>query len=182
MIEIQVDVQTKDALRALDKLAANMIVAERRTLDDLRAGIRADLAKVTATWAHKPQFVEYKTEAESGNLHSSRIRIGTNDPIFRYVDAGTRPHTIAPRAPGGRLAFRWGGPGSYAAKTFPGFIASVGGGASGPIVFRRSVRHPGTKPRRFTETILRKWQDKAQALMQRRVQQALAGMDMTKWN
>lgn len=177
MIEINVDVQTKDALRALDKLAANIIVAERQVLEDLRAGIRADLARVTQSWNHQPIFTEYKVAAEGGALHAARIRISTNDAIYRYVDEGTRPHIIAPRKPGGVLVFRTG----YTSKTLPRLITSRTGGATGPTVFARVVRHPGTKARKFTETIMQRWQNRAPLLMERRVRMALSGMDMRFW-
>jgi len=177
VIEIQVNVQTQDAIRALDKLAANMIVAERQTLEDLRAGIRGDLARVTQTWNHQPVFVEYKVGAAAGDLHPARIRISTQDAIYRYVDEGTRPHIIAPRKPGGVLVFR----GRYTAKTIPHLLVSRAGGASGATVFARVVHHPGTKARKFTETIMQRWQNRAPLLMERRVRMALSGMDMRFW-
>lgn len=176
MIAIQVEVQTQAALRALDKLAANMIVAERETLEDLRRGIRGDLAKVTQTWAHQPVFFEVKQHAAAGYLFASEIRITTNDHIFRWVDEGTRPHVIMPKRRGGVLVF--GAP--SVAKTMPGFIASRAG-SRGPLRFARRVRHPGTRPRRFTETITRKWQAQARTLMTRRVKMALSGMNMGSW-
>lgn len=177
MIEITAEVKTQDALRALDKLATGMILAERNTLEDLRAGIRADLARVTETWEHQPVFFELKTAAAGGNLHSGTIRITTNDRIYKFVDEGTRPHIIAPRKAGGVLVFRTG----YRAKTVPQYILSRAGGAFGPVRFARVVKHPGTKPRRFTQTITKRWQERAGPLMQRRVRMALSGMDMRVW-
>jgi hypothetical protein len=177
MISISVNVQTQDALRALDTFAGNMIAAERNTLEDLRQGIRSDLGKVTATWEHKPVFFEQKLHATGGTLFQNEIRITTNDAIFRFVDEGTRPHMIRPRSPGGVLAFQTG----YTRKTYPGYITSVQGGKHGPLRFARAVRHPGTKPRRFTETITRKWQATAGTLLERRVRMALSGMNMGTW-
>jgi hypothetical protein len=177
MISVTVNVQTQDALRALGKLAGNMIAAERNTLEEIRQGIRADLDKVTATWNHKPVFFELKTQAAGGALFGSEIRITTNDAIFRFVDQGTRPHMIRPRKPGGVLAFQAG----YARKTYPGYITSVKGGKFGPMRYARAVRHPGTKPRHFSETITKKWQAKAGTLMERRVKMALSGMNMGAW-
>lgn len=177
MITVTVDVQTKDALRALDKLAANMVNAERNTLEDIRQGIRADLARVTQTWQHQPVFFEQKQRAQAGNLSSGEIRITTNDRIYRFVDEGTRPHIIRPKKPGGVLVFR----GGYVAKTIPGYIVSRAGGATGDTVFARVVYHPGTKPRKFTQTIMQRWQQRAGPLMQRRVRMALSGMDMRVW-
>lgn len=177
MITVTVNVQTQDALRSLGQLAGNMIAAERNTLEDLRQGIRGDLAKVTATWEHKPIFFEQKQHASGGTLFPSEIRITTNDAIYRFVDEGTKPHMIRPRTPGGVLAFQRG----YVRKTYPGYITSVQGGKFGPLRYARAVRHPGTKPRKFTETIMRKWQEKATTLMERRVKMALSGMNMGTW-
>ena len=172
MIEVNVNVHTQDAFRAMQAQAAAAIAAERETLEDLRAGIRGDLDKVTATWEHKPTFFEQKTRAAAGNLFAGEIRITTNDRIFTFVDKGTRPHII-PVGEKGFLAFRAG----YARKTTPGYISSTPGGAFGPWVFtRKAIRHPGTKPRRFSETIMRKWQQKAGPLLERRIQMALHGM------
>lgn len=177
MITVTANVQTKDALRALDKLATNMILAERNTLEDLRQGIRADLARVTATWEHQPVFFEQKTQAAAGNLSSGEIRITTNDRIYKFVDEGTRPHIIRPRNPRGVLVFR----GGYKAKTVPRYITSTAGGATGALRFAKVVRHPGTKPRHFTATIMERWQRRAGPLMERRVRMALSGMDMRVW-
>ena len=65
---------------------------------------------------------------------------------------GTKKHDI-PKKPGGWLRFQWGGVGSYKPKTSP--IAKSGGSGktSGSIVYRKKVKHPGFKPRKFSETI-----------------------------
>jgi hypothetical protein len=57
------------------------------------------------------------------------VRVRSAEPLLAlWVDKGTRPHVIRARRPGGRLRFR---------------------GASGDIVFRREVRHPGTQGARM---------------------------------
>lgn len=97
------------------------------------------LERCTATWENQPTFTI--TEVKDGLI------IGTDDPIFGYVDEGTPPHTIAPKRRT-FLRFRSG----YTPKTSPGQIGSGSGGASGDVVFtRKPVNHPGTRARRFTE-------------------------------
>lgn len=126
-------------------------------------GMATDYGNVVKTWEHKPRIVG----GESGRSRSAtgaiiRVVVGPdpaddNSRIFGYVDRGTRPHIIKPRR-AKALAFIWGGPGSYKAKTRPMFLSSTAGGPTGTLVFRQFVRHPGTKARGFTEQIQKKWQ------------------------
>lgn len=75
--------------------------------------------------------------------------------LWRALDSkGTQAHDITPKDANGVLVFNWGGPGSYDAKTKP--IARFGGSGEvrdGQKTVRKRVRHPGFKPRKFTETI-----------------------------
>jgi hypothetical protein len=59
------------------------------------------------------------------------IKIGSKSPIAKFVNNGTRAHTIRPIG-GKALRFRIGG----------------------RIVFAKLVRHPGTKPNRFLQRAL----------------------------
>lgn len=108
--------------------------------------IKRDFRKTTATWKRKPKFetkVSLRRAAAEGG-----VAVTTNDEIFGYVDAGTKPHPIvARRARVLRFNSR------FAPKTRPGFVGSFRGDSSGPLVFRRSVMHPGTRARRFSEAI-----------------------------
>lgn len=61
--------------------------------------------------------------------------VGTEDEIWQYQDEGTRPHPIVPR--------------NAKVLRFP---------AGGGIVYTKRVNHPGTKPRKYSEMIARKWQ------------------------
>ena len=103
--------------------------------------------RTTSSWDHRPQF-ESATDYTATTVSAL---IGTDDPIYRYVDRGTKAHTIAPKGPGYPLRFRSG----YQAKTRPGVLGSGPGGASGSWVRAMSVWHPGTKPRGFTAMIFR---------------------------
>ena len=129
--------------------------------DDMRkmgTGIKKDLAKTTATW-DTPVMFQMRTKNKKGILEMEvRPRPGTKgEEIFNYVDRGTTPHIIEPKKKGGVLSFMWGGPGSYKAKTKPRVIGSTGGGATGvPVAFTK-VHHPGTKARKFSDSIARRW-------------------------
>lgn len=123
-------------------------------------GVKADFGVTTQTWKHKPRFTVVRKTGE-------RV-ISTDDKIYQYVDMGTRAHVI--RARGRKpLAFKTG----FRAKSTPGKIGSTGGGASGPSVFARVVRHPGTKARRFSETIAKKWDRELPEITQRAIDSEL---------
>lgn len=141
--------------RQLQRDLSNLMTATAKA-------IKVDYGVTTQTWKHRPTFEIL------GNAWERQIF--TTDPVFGFVDKGTRPHTIAPKA-GGVLAF---GAGPYKAKTKPRVIASSGGaGGGGPrVMTRKAVHHPGTEARAFTETIAEKWEpifaDKANAIMRGR--------------
>lgn len=87
--------------------------------------------------------------------------------IFGYVDKGTKPHVIRARK-AKVLAFPWGGPGSYSAKTVPVAKAHVGSGqvVGGTQRFFKQVNHPGSKARLFSETV----QDRTRPQLQRDIE------------
>lgn len=125
--------------------------------------IELDFLFTVGTWKHDVSFT---------TLHELRgstveILVGTDDKIFAYVDQGTKPHIIKSKTPGGRLAFRSG---KYRAKTSPGqLIATFGSPASGPLTRPKVVHHPGTKARKFTVYIKKKWAP----LIKKRLQAAI---------
>lgn len=108
-----------------------------------------DFDSTVATFHNKPKFTQ---EFES-NDRRIRFFTGTDNEIYVMLSKGTRPHRIMPKK-GKALRFR----GSYRAKTSPGVIGSKAGGASGGEVFSKGVNHPGTKARKFPETIGKKWE------------------------
>jgi len=101
--------------------------------------------RTTQTWRHKPTFVAVREFTPN----SYGVIVGTDDPVYGYVDRGTRPHIIEPKGPGYPLRFRSG----YNAKTTPGVLGSQNGGAFGNSVHAWRVHHPGTQARKFTEMI-----------------------------
>lgn len=143
--------------------AANFARVERavREVYPKAAGeLLADFEKTVSTWDEKPRF---------------RVRVGrdavsvyTDNAIWRFVDQGTRPHTIRPRR-ASVLAF----PGGYAAKTRVGSIIARAGGPSGDTRFAREVQHPGTKARGFSRRLRAKWKDKWPAMVQQAIREAL---------
>lgn len=131
--------------------------AIQNTLDGAAAGALVDFKTTVATWTHKPGFT-------IDNSQPDRRIVGTDDQIYAYVNDGTKAHTIRARGKG-RLRFQAG----YRAKTSPGVIGSRGGGASGPVVYARVVRHPGTRARQLTKAIAEKWQRQLPILMSRAI-------------
>ena len=123
-------------------------------------GVRTDFDVTVQTWKHN---VDFYMRA----IDKFTIVVGTGDEIYGYVNNGTSAHDIFPR--GKRLRFQTG----YRAKTRPnGRIASYGGGKSGPFVFARKVRHPGTSGRFFNKIIARKWKRQYPIQMRRAIRAA----------
>lgn len=122
--------------------------------------------RVVSNWENKPVF---KSEIIVGPdtirvitklQRPKRLSSGSGDTnkLWRWVDqTGTRPHTIRPKRPGGKLAFRWGGPGSYQSKTGarPARYGGPGTVRGAEMAYRKFVNHPGFPARNFTEAINR---------------------------
>lgn len=106
--------------------------------------IQKDFESTVATWEHKVVFQQ--------EIVGWRIEVFTTDPIYGYVDQGTRPHIIRPKR-AKRLAFA----SAFTPKTKPGVLGSTAD-SHGPVdTFRQEVHHPGTEAREFTEAIAKKW-------------------------
>jgi hypothetical protein len=128
--------------------------AIENSLTGIAQNIYIDFRVTTQTWRKRPAFTIKRKAFE-------RV-ISTDDSIYAMLDAGTKAHTIrAKRA----KVLRFGTP--FRAKTLPSRIMSQAGGSGSAMVFRPSVRHPGTKARRWARAIQRKWQKRAPAVVQR---------------
>jgi hypothetical protein len=118
------------------------------------------LNAVTGNWRHQVGFAQ-RTEYRDAATPYTGIYIinrstslsqrygGTYGDLWNWVEGGTRPHSIQPRAdnPWGRLFFMGG---DYAPKTSPGlFYGGPGQVIGGGLVASRGVQHPGTTARRF---------------------------------
>jgi len=122
------------------------------------------IEKTTATWSdvNRPSF---KSEVSLSNSGATieLFAEGTVQQlkIYNFVDKGTKPHVILPR--NGKVLY-WQSSKFMQAKTVPGQLKSRskwskkfwGRTPRTTGVFARKVNHPGTKPRRFAETIREK--------------------------
>jgi hypothetical protein len=126
-------------------------------LEDIGKGMVKDFEKTTKTWkGAKPKF-EFTSEVEPPGAALFVGPAGDNEGTQKYewVTAGTRPHIIKAKKPGGRLAFMTTG---FQPKTRVRTIGSTAGkSASPPTVFPMVVHHPGTEARKFDETIGEIW-------------------------
>ena len=109
---------------------------------------------IVANWEHKPKFIA-KTVVTRNSIELQVRVAGKNAKIWNYVSRGTRPHKISAK-PGKRLAFMWGGPGSYQPKTSPGpYWGGPGTVRGGSLTRPQTVDHPGNEPRLFEEEVAR---------------------------
>ncbi len=143
---ITIETNAAEVAKTLKLSAYQLRKAMEATSKEVGREALRNYRRTTNTWTHKPPF-EVLTEIEGDTILT--LIAGTDDPIYRYVDQGTRPHLIFPRRPGGTLAFR----GLYTAKTFPGLLDSKRGGASGSLIYRPYVEHPGTEARMFSRLL-----------------------------
>jgi len=109
---------------------------------------------VVRSWKHKPGFQSRKF-IRPDSISINVFPTGKNKDIYKFVDQGTKPHTItAKSAP--NLKFPWGGKGSYVPKTKakPARTVSSGGYVKNPkTIYVKKVNHPGTEAREFSKTI-----------------------------
>lgn len=114
-----------------------------RVLDNVTDKAKSEFEKTTATWKKKPVF-----RGARASLNKEISKMWGNTQEWIWVNRGTKPHTITPkRAPA--LRFQSG----FTSKTMPRKITSRRGGSSGPVVFAKSVRHPGTEARDFDKVV-----------------------------
>jgi hypothetical protein len=130
-----------------------------RVADD----IQKDFEATTATWKHKPEFEKVVSFEPS----PVEVMVSTDDPIYAYVDKGTREHYIFP-VKAKALAF----PSGYKAKTTPDVLGSQAGGSFGPTVFSMGVLHPGTEARNFDKMIQKKWDKAFKTRMEKAMREA----------
>jgi len=143
----------------------------RNGLERMGPRLLRDFQATTATWEHKVVF-ERHTRVRMRE-DAVWLEVTTHDPIYGYVDKGTKPHMIFAGIYTGKsnkraLAFH---PGS-SPKTTPNVLSSGPGSVGGPLIMRPYVHHPGTKPRNFTKMIEVKWRPKFLAEMHKSMKAA----------
>lgn len=143
----------KDILRqsiVQDSIAQVMV---RKTAPEVKTLFR----KTVFGWRNKPTFRQHLTRR--ANYMSEEIWAdGINAPQYELVNAGTKPHTITPKASGYPLKFKWGGTGSYKASSTPRIIQSKRHYKTGPVRTFMSVHHPGFEAREFDKTIAKEYE------------------------
>ena len=125
-----------------------------RTLEQVVGGRLLKIFRAhVADWKHKPTWkATLKTPRNTSEL--TVIPSGTNAKLWVWTSRGTKPHRIAARR-ARTLAFQT----NYSARTQPVGRYGVGTGKStGPWVYPRAVSHPGTKARKFEETVIQQEQ------------------------
>lgn len=125
--------------------------------DTLEDRIKPELLKrfklIVANWSSDVDFGARKI-IKPDFISVSVYPKGADKKIWTYVTGGTRKHPITARR-AKTLAFMWGGKGSYKPKTKPvGKFGGPGIVRGGKMAFPVSVQHPGTKARKFEETIM----------------------------
>lgn len=142
------------------KLLGKLEGAKDRAVDTMADEAIVLYRKTTATWRHKPQFRKRKT--------ARGVQITTDDKVFNWIDRGTRPHIItAKNAP--MLIFRW----PYKAATKPRVIGSTQARRGNNWARKFSVRHPGTKPRHFTDEITKRINKRSKSIMQAEIKRSI---------
>ena len=139
--------------------SADQLRAVWAGLDDAKDEALKDFEKTTATWSHGVDFAAKK--------QADGYLLGTDNQIWKWGDKGTKAHTIV--ASKRALRFR----GGYKAKTRPAWIGSGAGGATGSVVFRKIVHHPGTKARNWSTLIGKRWRSLLGTYVQKRISEAM---------
>jgi hypothetical protein len=103
-----------------------------------------DYGAVTSTWS-----TPVKMEETEGR-HTRTV--STTDKRMLWTDRGTKPHVISPKVAGGSLRFKVGG----APKTHVRELSSTVGMVGTNWKMAKSVNHPGTEARWFSEMIAKK--------------------------
>lgn len=113
----------------------------RREADAVRKDMLDDFNRTTATWQHKVRFTS-KVQASAG-AGGVRIEVSTKDPIYGYIDQGTRVRyaTMSP---------------DFSPKTQPDVILSVPGKGRRLFVNKKRPR-PGIKARNFSKIIAKSY-------------------------
>lgn len=134
--------------------------AAKLGMKDAADAAEQDLQSTAKTWKH-PITITIKERSDGYSL-------SVDDDVWSMLDKGTRSHRIVARK-AKRLRFF----GGYRAKTRPGFIGSQAGGASGGVVFRQSVMHPGTKARSWSKLIGAKYRAQLKTFISKRIREAV---------
>jgi hypothetical protein len=153
----------------------------------IKPEVKKQFEDIVKGWNHQPSFA-VKLNIGKSEIALSVWPTGKNREIWHYVSRGTRRHVIRPKGPGYPLAFQWGGPGSYRAKTSPRMgsygaaMANIrnvrspltrgqkAGITAASQVYFMSVNHPGNAPREFEERVMQNYRLRFRALINTAIQ------------
>ncbi len=117
----------------------------------------------TQTWNRQPTF-------EIDRENTGRWSIKTDNEIYHYVDAGTKPHIIQAR----HVAYlKFTVP--FTPKTKPRVISSFRGSRGDQWVSKKRVQHPGIRAREFSRIIAQRAQAPTANRLRQALKQAAAG-------
>ncbi len=135
--------------------------------------MKKEFSKTTRHWKHR---VKFESGAKMSGAHTGAWRrsviiyCGTKDPIYAFVDRGTKPHTIKAKqrwlvfmSTVGNVPLPQGGFGAslggrvYRPHTTPGRITSRPRKYDGIRRRVKAVNHPGIEARGFSEAIRKKF-------------------------
>lgn len=147
---------------------AQLTRAAREVRDDMQAEFR----KTVRTWeGDKPTFksiIEVSDKEMAVMVSPGGNAKGAQK--WEWLNAGTRPHVIAAKRPGGRLAFYGSG---FVSKTMPGVLTTrAGRRADSGFTRPAAVMHPGTEPRRWDEMIQQAYEPRFRSRMERAMRDA----------
>lgn len=126
--------------------SAKLQAAANKALDKVAKDIQSDYK---STWQ---SFKTVRPTADITTPKEGQRDIRVKNKIYGYLDFGTRPHIIRAR----RARFLFFARSGFRAKTTPRVLGSSAGARGTRDTFAKQVRHPGTRPRLFTETIFEK--------------------------
>lgn len=139
----------KETVTALDHFGTRV---ERdlwaATARDTRTFVDKQFRKTTQYFTHT---VEHDHRVLTSPAQMEYV-FSVQDPVWNMLNTGTPPHVI--RATNARaLAFRTG---QRTPKTQPGtLLTNPGSAASGPLIFRTFVNHPGFRARQWSAILYR---------------------------
>lgn len=138
--------------------------AVKKGMRDAAEAVKKDFELTTQGWKTSVEF-------EIVEINDTDLAVGPTGKgaqIWKWTDEGTEAHDIvAKNAPHLRI------PTGGAAKTIPGRLTAGAGARGSVIIFRKRVRHPGTKARRFTQEIQKRWARGVQPFVRAAIEEAL---------
>jgi hypothetical protein len=138
-----------------------------RELREAAREVKEAFEQTTEGWKERPTF-------ELVPRGDMAIVVGTDEQRYQWLDEGTEPYTIPPPiVPTTKKALTIRSPGTPA--TQPRQLSSSGGKRGGVVAIRRRVnkpiRHPGIKPREWSDMLEEEYDEKLPRLLQRAIDQ-----------